>query len=394
MLARSLICALVLAPVLQAQMSPPPCADRLLTVSPGDNLLRVVDPLTGTTLSSTQLRDLAGRTVNRATGIARHPLTGQIYVMMNLQGVAGRELATLNPANGQASALGNTGDNFAAIAFSANGTLYGVTGDGGNNPETLYTIDTNNASTTMVMALGNGNDGESIAFNPRDGLLYHASGCGAGAPNPCRTPGNEVFEKIDLSGPTITISNIPLSGFDYTETLALTPIGDSGNFLMTDLNDDLCLISDQGFVTRIATMDAPTKGMVFLPETDPNPFFRHYGFGCAARSGAIPWLTGRGCPQGGQTITLELLNAPPSAFGLVLLGFSQITAPLPSPACPLQILPTSPGAFGFTTNSSGARSFPIPLPMGFLPGDFYFQAGVLDGTTAAVVSNPLHIHVR
>ncbi|MGK7874075.1 MAG: hypothetical protein AB4426_12405 [Xenococcaceae cyanobacterium] len=32
------------------------------------------------------------------------------------------------------------------------------------------------ATPTFVTALGNGSDGEAIAFNPDDGLIYHWSG--------------------------------------------------------------------------------------------------------------------------------------------------------------------------------------------------------------------------
>ena len=46
--------------------------------------------------------------------------------------------------------------------------------------------------------LGNGNDGEAIANNPNDGLVYHASGL---------TAGNEFFETVDpntgVVGPNI-----------------------------------------------------------------------------------------------------------------------------------------------------------------------------------------------
>jgi hypothetical protein len=70
---------------------------------------------------------------------------------------------------------------FAPAAVAA--TLYGVTGDGGSAPETLYTLSQTDASRTFVRAFGNGDDGEAIAFNPDDGLLYHASGSGAATPS-------------------------------------------------------------------------------------------------------------------------------------------------------------------------------------------------------------------
>ena len=41
---------------------------------------------------------------------------------------------------------------------------------------------------TTSYSLGNGNDGENIAFNPADGLIYHTSGI---------SPGDEYFEPVD-----------------------------------------------------------------------------------------------------------------------------------------------------------------------------------------------------
>ena len=89
---------------------------------------------------------------------------------------------TINPATGVATSIGNTGDQFAGLAFNSSGTLYAVVGDkknaagGGLPPETLFTLNTSNAAPTQVLVLGRGNDGEAIGFNPNDGLIYHASG--------------------------------------------------------------------------------------------------------------------------------------------------------------------------------------------------------------------------
>ena len=54
--------------------------------------------------------------------------------------------------------------------------LIGVTGDGATTPESLFALNTANASATFLMSLGQGQDGETIAFNPVNGLVYHASG--------------------------------------------------------------------------------------------------------------------------------------------------------------------------------------------------------------------------
>ena len=50
-----------------------------------------------------------------------------------------------------------------------------MSGDGGSPAETLYTVNTSNAALTLQFALGNGADGETIAFHG-NGLMYHSSG--------------------------------------------------------------------------------------------------------------------------------------------------------------------------------------------------------------------------
>ena len=66
------------------------------------------------------------------------------------------------------------------------GVLFAVTGNGAV-PETMYTLNQTNGVSTFFQTLGNGSDGEVIAYNPNDGLMYHWSG------------GTVVFETINLS---------------------------------------------------------------------------------------------------------------------------------------------------------------------------------------------------
>ena len=172
----------------------------LYTVDAVDNLLRTVDPVTGDTLSSVAIT-IFGDVVNKATGLAVHPQTGQFFALLSLQSAGGipmvpapRELAILNPTTGAATAVGSTGDAFADIAFASDGTLYAVTGDGALDPEALYTLSTTDGSATFIDSLGNGNRGEAIAFNPNDGLIYHMSGRGV----------QNVDEILESFDPTIT----------------------------------------------------------------------------------------------------------------------------------------------------------------------------------------------
>jgi len=60
-----------------------------------------------------------------------------------------------------------------------------------------------NGSPTLVCALGNGDDGENIAFNPANGLVWHLSGL----------DGGQIFETIDDDTvDPCDVTDVPLSG--------------------------------------------------------------------------------------------------------------------------------------------------------------------------------------
>ena len=134
------------------------------------------DPTTGATIG-TQTITLPGETVVGGTALTADPATGTLWSILNLGGAGGggmpgpRELATIDPITGTATSIGPTGDAFASIAFDDMGRLFGVTGDGASTPESLFTLDQTNGMPTFVTALGNGDDGEVIAFNFEDGLM-------------------------------------------------------------------------------------------------------------------------------------------------------------------------------------------------------------------------------
>ena len=368
------ICLLLAAPLLAG-------GDELFTVSPADGFLRVVDPLSGSTLRSTQIVTSTGPVVSGCNGLAVHPATGQLWALVRTIGST-RRLATIDPVTAVATVIGATADSFAGIAFRSDGVLFGVTGDGAVVPETLYQLDLNTAAATLVAALGNGNDGEAIAFDPLDGFLYHASGLGL--PNV-----DEVFERVDpATGATAAVA---LAGFDYDEMLGMTCwVG--GNLLGADLNGNLVVVNTSGHVRRLGVLDHNAKGLAFLPAANTTAFLRAYGTGCTTSTGEVPLLWGTGSPGPGQGFSIELRLAPTSSFGLLAAGVGQGTLPFPSPQCAVQIAPIG-ATISFFTSVNGDASFPFAVPAWLSPGDFYFQAGLLDGTSFAV-SNPLQTHLH
>jgi FG-GAP-like repeat/FG-GAP repeat len=249
-------------------------ADRTLfsVSSPGNGgpNLRVVDSLTGATIASIPIT-LSGFSVQGATGLARDPTSGNLYALLRVTGAGSCQsggggsiprLVTINSGTGVATDIGSAGDCFSGLAFSSNGTLYGVTGDGANIAETLYSFNKTTAVRTLVKTLGNGSDGEAIGFNRDDGLIYHASG------NDTLAVGPQVFESIDPANFATAPVDIPRSGFDYVEALALTYQG-ANKFLLTDGaggTSRLLTITTGGVATSLGVMDHDAKGIAFTPK--------------------------------------------------------------------------------------------------------------------------------
>lgn len=143
-------------------------APRLLGVTFNDSLY-AVNQTTGLAAALGRMT-VAGDSIERATGLATDPTSGTVYALVSLDSDADariRHLVTVNTTTYVATDRGEISEyGMADIAFAANGTLYGVTGDGGTNSETLWTINKTTGAATLVLVLGNGSDGEAIAAGP------------------------------------------------------------------------------------------------------------------------------------------------------------------------------------------------------------------------------------
>ena len=108
-------------------------------------------------------------------GVGKTTLSAAIALRAALSGRR-TVVVTIDPATGTSTGIGALTDSFSAIAFAADGTLFGLTGDGASNPNTLYLLNKMDASQTMILQIPSDGAGESLAFNPTDGLFYRASG--------------------------------------------------------------------------------------------------------------------------------------------------------------------------------------------------------------------------
>ncbi len=225
--------------------------DFLYTVSNRDGEFRTVDPADGHTMASVEIM-LNGQGVGGATGLAVNPDTGVFYALLKSSDT--RVLATIDPETGVAQQIGDTGDKFSSIAFDSDGILYGITGDGADNPETLFTLSLDDATPTFVMDLSDDHDGgEALGFNPDDGLMYRASGYLV----------DFIFQAINLDD--LSIIDVELFGDQYSEATALAYRG-GGMFYLSGIAGDLFTVSVGGEVTFIADLDHRAKGLVFVPE--------------------------------------------------------------------------------------------------------------------------------
>lgn len=186
-----------------------------------------------------------GQTITGIVALATDPITGTHYALLKELGVPRRVLATINVKTGVCSDIGNVGDQFSTLAFNANGTLFGVVGDGAGsgsaiNPETMYRINKTTAATTLFRPLGAGLDGEVIAYCRDNNKFYHWSG-----------NGTVVWERFDTTG-VDAIQGLSYSGYGSGEIFGALYIG-NGKFLVSTISSEFRLWDTSGVVGGVLT---------------------------------------------------------------------------------------------------------------------------------------------
>jgi hypothetical protein len=229
-----------------------PMAPNALT--PADYGFYEFSPSTGAIIA-TRIITVPGRTITGAVALTLDPTTNIAYAVVKATGVSGgRLLVTINLDTAVGTEIGNLGDNFSSLAFRSDGQLFGVTGDGATVPETLYLINKATAAKTLATALGNGADGEVIAFNPNDGALYHFSG------------GTVVFERVQATPPyAVTPIVTGLTGVGEVFGAVWDPSRNA--FLVSDISSTLTVVNTAGTVTStVGTFPTDIRGLILLPD--------------------------------------------------------------------------------------------------------------------------------
>lgn len=193
-------------------------------------------------------------TITGITGMAYDPTTYKTYAILKVSAVSGRVLATIDPLTGICTQVGNLGDNFSSITFRADGQLLGATGNGATVPETMYLIDKNTATKTLLYAMGNGADGEVILYNRADDFIYHWSG-----------NSTVVFEKIPATAIGYTPVNIPITGTTSGETFGSMYVNPT-KFINSSISSSFLRVSTSGvYSPSIMSLPDDLRGLVMPP---------------------------------------------------------------------------------------------------------------------------------
>ncbi|MCB9881439.1 MAG: hypothetical protein H6834_06580 [Planctomycetes bacterium] len=362
----------------------------LLTVEANGATMHSIDFTTGRTRSTRMLSTVNGRALPGVTAMAWDAVRGNLLVATAPFATGTRYLATVDPnAN---AVLGPTlVEEYEAFAFDDQGNLWAVTSDTSSTPECLFRVDPVHGTETFVLYLAVGSAGETLTFQPADGLLYHASG--RGAQN--STANGEIFETIDpLTG---TRNTKTLRGADYDGAQTLLPLMDD-LFLVADTQGSTFLVDRTGLISSLEPLDHVPRAMAFAPDATMRAFARTYGFGCPGTAGYAAALFAPDAPARGSQVTLRgfQATATPTAPGVLVFGLGNGSLPL-TPGCPLQVLPVVQAFFPVSWSGLGpgdARvTFAFGIPAVLHPGDVFAQIVWLDGN-ALLVTNPVQMHVE
>lgn len=208
----------------------------------------VVDISSGSTLISVPVT-LNGNPIDGFTGMAIHPTNGYVYAVAKVG--SNFHLVTYNASEQSLTSVGILPDKFAGITFHSNGTLYGITGDGADNPETLYSINTGNATAAFVVSPGTGSDGEAIAFNVVDQRIYRYGGGG-------------LLQKIDLGTSQVIVVSTTMSVANWAHALYHRPATNDFIFAAGDI---IYSMTPTGALTTLST-DATGTGIKGLLPTN------------------------------------------------------------------------------------------------------------------------------
>ncbi|MEO6695733.1 MAG: T9SS type A sorting domain-containing protein [Ignavibacteria bacterium] len=240
---RFLFIALLMVLFTFSFMLKPATADVVGVQKNATHLINVFADGTWTTISSNPLT-LSGFTVSGATAVTWNSDDLQFYAVLNV-GSPNRRLVTVIPSTGVCTDIGPMGQQFSSITYSSTtSTMYAMSGLETPTPSTLYSVNLLTGATTYLAGPFTliADQGEVIAYNYDNGLMYHW----AGFPD-----SSARMSTINLT--TFVETEIIQSGASHSEISGAVYQG-AGRFIATDLSNSAFTITSAGVVALQATL--------------------------------------------------------------------------------------------------------------------------------------------
>ena len=227
------------------------CAGLCTHVAPADTLFRsgfnyVLDKIDTSDYSIMESVPLP----DGIFSLAMQPGTNVLYGIS--YGVGGDNLVTIDPVTGDMTSVVLFADPsdpypyYSGITFAPDGTLYAVaTPDCGFDAGAILEVDMGTGGLTDTGLTYSGEGGQSLEFNPDDGLFYHFFNDGFGG------GGVASLETVDpLTG---TVTDVPLTGYDYSVINGVVYAGDGKFYAYDNTVGDLLEVTTDGAATLLHT---------------------------------------------------------------------------------------------------------------------------------------------
>jgi len=191
--------------------------------SPANSLVQI-DPTTGifTLVGPTGFPDVV------EGDLAFNPLNGLLYGVQTGTGAGvQRKFFSIDPITGAGTTIGPTGStgDLSALAFSPNGTLYGIdTVGNGNSILDIINPTTGQITNSMAMNVNLGTVA-ALTFNPTNGMAYVAAG---------RDFGTNILYQLDIVSGTLSPIG-PVETVDGLSGLAFISVPEPSSVLLVGI---------------------------------------------------------------------------------------------------------------------------------------------------------------
>ncbi len=232
----------------------PADGQRLHAVSAAHDSIWAIDT-TNWAISQRLPVTMTGATVTGVPGLTYDPIGHDAFCLLATTAQPNASiLAKINVNSGVCTQVGTLNQVFSSIGLRDDGQLLGVVADGQPNAEKLYLIDKTNGTTTLATTLGNGDDGEVLAFHHEDEQLYHWSGSS-----------QRIMERLPGIAPFGPTANILTSGAANSRISAAVYLGDD-KFLLGNSANGLQYAQSSGFYQpNLTTLPFEPNGLIFMP---------------------------------------------------------------------------------------------------------------------------------